>query len=120
MFQMHRCRLISITVVFLSLASLVYGHAILLSARPGSGQLVHGPDIQVCLRFNSRVDAKRSRITLVPTIGDPRTLSIGEQSSPDSLDSQVHGLESGPYVLRWQVLAVDGHISRGEVPFRVQ
>ncbi len=43
-----------------------------------------------------------------------------EQSSPDSLNSQIHGLESGPYTLQWQVLAVDGHISRGEVPFRVQ
>jgi methionine-rich copper-binding protein CopC len=25
----------------------------------------------------------------------------------------------GAYVLRWQVLAVDGHITRGDVPFTV-
>ena len=28
-------------------------------------------------------------------------------------------LAAGAYVLRWQVLAIDGHITRGEVPFRV-
>jgi methionine-rich copper-binding protein CopC len=26
----------------------------------------------------------------------------------------------GAYVLRWQVLATDGHITRGKVPFRVE
>jgi methionine-rich copper-binding protein CopC len=113
-------RLFSIAVVFLFFASLAGGHAILLTATPAMGQVVRGSDIEVNLRFNSRVDAKRSRITLVPPGGGPRKLNLSEQSSPDSLNSQIHGLESGPYTLQWQVLAVDGHISRGEVPFRVQ
>jgi hypothetical protein len=29
------------------------------------------------------------------------------------------GLIPGAYVVRWQVLAVDGHITRGDVPFTV-
>ena len=29
-------------------------------------------------------------------------------------------LTPGAYVMRWQVLAVDGHITRGDVPFTVQ
>jgi methionine-rich copper-binding protein CopC len=36
------------------------------------------------------------------------------------LQSRIQGLERGEYVLRWQVLASDGHITRGEVPFRVR
>ena len=28
-------------------------------------------------------------------------------------------LQPGDYVARWQVLAVDGHITRGDVPFTV-
>jgi copper resistance protein C len=28
-------------------------------------------------------------------------------------------LTAGDYVARWQVLAVDGHITRGDVPFTV-
>lgn len=113
-------RLLLIAVVFLSSAGFAHGHAILLTATPAIGQVVRGPDIEVNLRFNSRVDSKRSRITLVPPDGGPRTLNPSQQSPPDSLNVHVHGLKSGSYTLRWQVLAVDGHISRGEVPFRVQ
>jgi len=28
-------------------------------------------------------------------------------------------LAPGAHVLRWQVLAIDGHITRGDVPFTV-
>jgi methionine-rich copper-binding protein CopC len=30
------------------------------------------------------------------------------------------GLVKGAYVLRWQILAMDGHITRGNVPFQVK
>jgi methionine-rich copper-binding protein CopC len=31
----------------------------------------------------------------------------------------MDGLGSGAYRLRWQVLAVEGHITRGDIPFTV-
>jgi len=31
-----------------------------------------------------------------------------------------HGLVRGAYKLRWQVLAADGHITRGEISFEVK
>jgi copper resistance protein C len=107
-------------LLLLSIASLVQGHAILLSAVPSNGQVVNGPDIQVNLRFNSKVDTKRSTLVLISPGGEQLTLNIDEHSSAGSLNSEARGLGSGPYVLRWQVLATDGHITRGEVPFRVQ
>jgi hypothetical protein len=106
--------------LLLSTAPLARGHAILLAAKPASGQVVSGPKIEVNLRFNSRIDAQRSRLTVAGSDGKPRSLPIGSQSSPDSLGAEANGLEIGAYVLRWQVLAVDGHITRGEVPFRVR
>jgi methionine-rich copper-binding protein CopC len=36
------------------------------------------------------------------------------------LSAKLTGLVKGAYVLRWQVLATDGHITRGKVPFRVE
>jgi hypothetical protein len=98
----------------------VYGHAILLSSVPASKQVVKGPDVQVQVRFNSRIDVKRSRITLVAPDGAQAALAIAGQTSPDTLSSEAKGLKGGSYILRWQVLANDGHISRGEVPFQVQ
>jgi methionine-rich copper-binding protein CopC len=96
------------------------GHAILLSAIPASGQVVEASKVQVSLRFNSRIDAQRSRVELLDSQGKTRSLRIGQQSSPDSLTSEANELHSGAYVLRWQVLSADGHISRGEVPFHVR
>jgi methionine-rich copper-binding protein CopC len=96
------------------------GHAILLSAVPSKGEVVNGAHIHVSLRFNSKVDVKRSRLILMAPGGDLLTLNIDEHSSAGSLNSEARGLSRGPYVLRWQVLAADGHITRGEVPFRVQ
>jgi hypothetical protein len=43
-----------------------------------------------------------------------------EKSGPaDHLAGEADALAPGDYVLHWQVLAVDGHITRGDIPFRV-
>jgi hypothetical protein len=94
-------------------------HAILLSAAPASNATVNGAAVQVQLRFNARIDARRSRLILVLPGGEERSLTAA-QPSPDILTSEVSKLEPGSYILRWQVLAEDGHITRGQVPFRTQ
>ena len=104
----------------LCFATDVLGHAIVLEAAPGKNAVVNGPDVPVKLRFNSRIDAKRSRLILLDPDGQQRTLVIADVPGGDSLVSEAKGLKSGAYVLRWQVLASDGHITRGEVPFSVK
>ena len=95
------------------------GHAILLSAAPAFNETVHGTTVQVRLRFNSRIDLKRSRLILLLPGGGERVLTA-DQPSPDAVKSDVLKLVPGSYILRWQVLAEDGHITRGELPFRAQ
>jgi methionine-rich copper-binding protein CopC len=109
-----------LAVALLSLAWTAYGHAIVLSATPAKGQEVSGPDFPITLRFNSRIDPKRSRLTLLMPDGRQTTLDLSEAATRDILVSKAKGLKSGSYLLRWQVLATDGHITRGEVPFRVK
>ena len=109
-----------LTVIVLCSTSRAYGHAIVLAAAPGLNETVNGPDVAVKLRFNSRIDAKRSKLILVLPDGEQQSLSLSETPSADSLASEAKRLKSGSYVLRWQVLASDGHITRGELPFRVR
>jgi len=71
------------------------------------------------LRFNVRIDGSRSRLRLVAPDGSQRTLPLAQQSSPDILRSQAGNLKPGAYKLQLQVLASDGHMSKGEVPFAV-
>jgi methionine-rich copper-binding protein CopC len=74
------------------------------------------------LRFNVRVDATRSRLTLLATgtTEQPLTLKIEKGGAAETLTTQAVGLHPGTYSIRWQVLASDGHITRGEVPFTVR
>jgi methionine-rich copper-binding protein CopC len=95
------------------------GHAILRSTVPASNEIVHGATVHVRLQFSSRIDVKRSRLILLLPSGSERVLVV-DQPSPDTVRSEVAQLVPGRYLLRWQVLAEDGHITRGELPFGTQ
>ena len=43
-----------------------------------------------------------------------------KQDKPDILQMRASGLKPGPYKLQWKVLASDGHMSNGDVPFTVK
>lgn len=94
-------------------------HAVILAAEPAPGASLQGPRVEVDLRFSSRIDAERSRLTLTLPDGDPRVLPLAHSDRPDTLAATIDGLAPGRYRLRWQVLAVDGHITRGDIPFAV-
>ena len=92
-------------------------HAVLMQSSPADGATVPAAHADVVLRYNSRIDAARSRVTLDgPNQQNTRLSLLAPQS--DSLSSAAD-LVPGAYVLHWQVLAVDGHITRGEVRFSV-
>ena len=106
--------------VLLAAAPAALAHAILVEATPAAGSTVSGPDLEIHLRFNSRIDGARSHVTLMQPDKQARTLTLGKQPGPALLTATAAGLAPGAYRLRWQVLAADGHITRGEVPFRVK
>src|SRR5215813_3124051 len=95
----------------LLLTPLCLGHAVLIQASPMPNGLISGPDINVELRFNSRIDSTRSRLALVLPNQTVRLLALRRSATPASLTAHVTALEAGEYKLRWQVLASDGHIT---------
>ena len=95
-------------------------HAILVAASPAARSTVQGPDVEVRLRFNSRIDGARSHLSLRLPGKSVRDLPLARQESPEVLGAHARGLAPGSYRLRWQVLASDGHITRGEIPFQVK
>jgi methionine-rich copper-binding protein CopC len=101
------------------MARAAMAHAILLDSSPAIHSTVVGPGIPIKLRFNVRIDATRSRLTLVKPDASTQLLAIAKDAPADALLSQAQGLIPGEYRIRWQVLASDGHITRGEIPFQV-
>jgi copper resistance protein C len=95
-------------------------HAVLLSSTPQKDAAVSGPDITINLKYNSRVDGARSSLSLLKPDGTVEQIDGLTQPAADSLSATGHKLTKGAYVLRWQVLSSDGHITRGVVPFQVQ
>jgi hypothetical protein len=94
-------------------------HAILMDSVPAVNATAKGPDITIDLRYNSRIDHKRSRLTLTLPDRSQEVLPIDLNGPDDRLDTKA-SLKPGAYTLRWQVLAIDGHITRGDVPFTVE
>lgn len=111
------CFFAAIILLFMTREALA--HAILLESSPAANSTVAGPDIPVKLRFNVRIDASRSRLILVRPDASTQSLVLGKSPSPDILTSQAQGLNPGAYRIRWQALASDGHITRGEILFQV-
>jgi copper resistance protein C len=94
-------------------------HAIIIDSTPTVNATIAGSDIVVRLRFNSRIDQKRSRMTLIGPGEATTPLPIAPDPAPDMLLGHAAGIAPGQYHLRWQVLAIDGHITRGDIPFTV-
>ena len=102
-----------------SATQVCWAHAILMDSSPKLNSTVRGPDFDINLRFNVRIDGGRSRVRLVAPDGTTSTLTLANQASPDTLQTHATGLKPGAYKLQWQVLASDGHMSKGEIPFMV-
>ncbi len=104
----------------LLLPQLALAHAVLVDSTPRANETIHGSTLKVDLKFNSRVDAARSTVELAAADGSVKTLGLSTQTSPNEIVTHAEGLSAGKYTLRWQALASDGHITRGQIPFQVE
>jgi copper resistance protein C len=94
-------------------------HAVLMASTPAAGTSVPMGHVDMTFRYNSRIDRARSRLTLTSPDHSQSVLKIVPEGGPDTLSANAEVTASGAYVVHWQVLAIDGHITRGDVPFTV-
>jgi methionine-rich copper-binding protein CopC len=122
--RMFTLRLITAIVVACGIGlfapRVALAHAVLVSSQPEANSTISGSEIAVLLKYNSRVDMEHSTLTLLAPDGSVEKVPIGSEPEPGLLSAKLTRLVKGSYVLRWQVLATDGHITRGKVPFHVQ
>ncbi|GLQ49075.1 copper resistance protein CopC [Dyella flava] len=97
----------------------VSAHAILIDSMPKPNGTVTAGHVDMFFKYNSKIDQHRSRLTLVKSDQSQTVLTIAVDSGkPNELDTSAD-LAPGTYTIRWQALALDGHITRGDVPFTV-
>ena len=100
-------------------------HALVVGSTPAAGARLDTAPAEAVIRFNSRLDHARSQMLLAPvregaggTAGEQR-LDLAEPSPENELRAHLPPLAPGSWRLRWQVLALDGHITRGDILFDV-
>ena len=96
-----------------------WAHAIVVHSTPSAGTTLDLSPTQVIVRFNGRVDHKRSVLSLGQPDKTVRPLVIEMDGPAHELRAALAVLPPGAYRLQWQVLAVDGHIRRGMIPFTI-
>lgn len=95
-------------------------HAVIIDSKPTVNATLDTKDDAVVLHFNSRIDHQRSRLTVIGSDGKPTQVAIAPDGAPDVVSGTLPTLAPGQYRLRWQVLAIDGHLTRGDIPFSVK
>jgi methionine-rich copper-binding protein CopC len=98
----------------------VRAHAIVVAAQPAMNSTIPPGEIEIRLDFNSRIDQKRSRLSLHRPDGTEVAVALAPGVPPGVLAGRAQVAEEGRWTLRWQVLSLDGHITRGEVRFSVR
>jgi len=102
---------------FLSAPASASAHAILIRSEPAAGGKVSLGKLVMSFRYNSRIDRARSQLTLTGPDRNQAVLTISVDGPADLLQTGADLTVPGAYVVHWQVLSVDGHITRGDVPF---
>ncbi|HET6158537.1 MAG TPA: copper resistance CopC family protein [Dongiaceae bacterium] len=96
-----------------------WAHAVIVSASPTAEEHVAAGKLAIRIEFNSRIDKARSRLEVTDLAGVKSNVPIDPAGEPNIVAGTTGDLVPGAYVLRWQVLAIDGHITRGDIPFTV-
>ena len=71
------------------------------------------------VHLQQQIDRDRSRLTITSPDQKQTVMQLDPDGPPNVIDTSAELNKPGAYVVRWQVLAVDGHITRGDVPFTV-
>lgn len=107
------------SVTLLAASPMAFAHAILVRSSPADHSVVHTRGVDFTLQYNSRIDAARSTLTFTDATGKALPLQPQPPAMPGQLKATARNLPNGSYRIHWQVLASDGHITRGDVDFSV-
>jgi copper resistance protein C len=94
-------------------------HSVLVSSQPTANGTVSAKGFDVELKFDSRVDFARSRLTMESADGKKMVLKTAQGGGKGTVIAHAEGVPAGPCRLIFEVLSVDGHIARGVVPFTI-
>ena len=96
-------------------------HAALVRGSPAANSRVHVSPAQVTLWFSDRLEPAYSTIEVRDHAGNRADQGSGQvnEQDPTVLRVPLKPLAPGTYTVRWRVISVDGHATKGDFAFRV-
>lgn len=110
---------LSIALVLLAGSPAAFAHAVLVRSTPANQAIVQSHQIDIALDYDSRIEASRCTVRLTDANGKAVSLQMEPSTKPAELKAVAYNLANGKYQIHWQVLASDGHITRGDIAFTV-
>jgi methionine-rich copper-binding protein CopC len=97
----------------------VPAHDVVVRSQPARNGSVQAGEVTVEIEYSGRIDIGRSRLSLASPDGRERDLPLDSRAAPNMVKAPAGRLGPGVHTLRWYVLSLDGHLTRGTIPFRV-
>jgi len=95
-------------------------HAVVTRATLRDATIAADTPTTTTLEFNSSIEAKLAKVTLVDDQGVERTLDLAPGEHPSNvLVVALPALAAGHYALKYKVLAADGHVTESVLRFQV-
>ncbi len=115
----------AIMMLLCFLPSSLFAHAIVIESSPADGATLPHPPAQVVLRFNAKIVHTLAVFTLSSSDGKRIAMPPAQDSHaiaayPDRLVIPLPRLKQGSYVLRYKVMATDGHATPGILHFSIR
>lgn len=109
-------------LLFLTSYNFCWAHAIVVDSNPREGAVLKRAPDRIQLRFNVKIEKALTRVTL--TKGNKQAIALPQadfnQGAPERLEVPLPPLEPGNYMLRYSVLAADGHATQGVLRFIIE
>ena len=106
---------------FLNGCGLAFAHAVVVESSPREGTVLEQAPDRIQLRFNVKIEKALTRVSL--TKGGKQRIKLPpsdfSQGAPERLEVLLPPLEPGDYLLRYSVLAADGHTTQGALRFSI-
>ncbi len=103
----------------------VWAHAIVIDSFPAEGATLSQPPAHVILRFNAKIIPALAVVNL--TTGSGKKIALPHVSDKSTFDASADRLVvtlphlvKGSYVIRYKVLATDGHATLGILHFNIR
>ena len=108
--------------LLLAFGTAAWAHAALTKSIPGNREVLARSPASIHLKFNEKVEAKFSKVSLEDAQGAPIALGTPTVAPDDAyaLQASVSGpLAPGRYTVRYRVLSQDGHVIERSFVFTI-